>query len=1609
MPATLKTIISKNWKVEIRSLKKTIAEIVIVIVCFLIVVLFPSNPTEPQDLTEDEHGKLVIHDEQNLDNLEILKTLLGAAGEPVPVKLVYSPEETTATNLMKGVASSLALSEPKAYKTESAMMHRFQSNKSLAAIELTSTTPSCLNVTIHFPNEFRTTGPDHDGEKLWATRCSGIILKDASNRENHMQVDLYIREGFLQLQHHIFLEWLAQVHKKDTSAIKVSIRSFQQHTKFKTCTRAVDTNILMFLYNFTFFLPFLNLLWTYGREREENILAHHWRYGFDYAKYWMGRGIVSFMHLLILDVLIVTLVSLPLEGKFSGSSLLLALFLIVYNIALLISVVFLVSVSNKASHTVLFGATIWLTMFSLFSILVEHHRSMDPILSICFIGFFNNGFAYGMRALQSGDESLYPTFTMAGSCLFYWILISLAEYFNPGPYIKTLPFSLCFSGYCLTTMNKPAKKSKNSLTPEKRLVWQDSEFGSLSSVEFIRLKNVHTTYSSGRVHLKNITMRIYGNEITVILGPHCSGKTAIIQLLAGWNRPVLGRVQINNEDLYECWNKYRQQIDVCMPNNALFDLLTVEETLIYYMHIKLSKKDNEKINMELDNFFESVRSTRIERKLLVKNLTFSQKRLLSLGCVLAGGTKIILLDEPTLHMKSKERRIFWNILHKEKADRAIVLTTFDVNEADGVGDRIAMLGGGALQSYGTPFFLKNKFGVGCDLIIVKLPTTSTEAITELIAKFIPGIMPENEIGELLYYKLPIIMRPKFQNMLIHLEKEQRNLGIVDLRALSSELAEVYMSMGIRHTKQVISDEKLKYKFVPPNKLGRQQTYALLNKKLIHQVPNYIPLITIAVSFLFIILIAIMAKHSLRLPTGRYNPINLGATKDLNLDTIKDCKNIQIKSVIKSKTYGEKSMKFDEKSLDCLDTHYGQLLKESRSVTDKFGAVEVKGDTYTCWINQRIFHSAPVVLNLMHNIYLAKEITDRSITTIQNHPEHTPLWAKIHMIDQQKTHLLLPMVLGIAIPISIACFIVSLVEERKYHLLTLQKIAGVGMARYWCINFMWDYITFFSYIGIYTIILALSPVEGYSFSDKLYAMLLMTIYGIPGLGLIYVLSLYFYWTMWSAFLIAVIIQIVTGIFSYIIYWDVLANNEIFFYIWSIFPTFSLMEGISNVYTQTKEELYCDQACEEDDDCYMNDICAYLSQCCLKTIFKFENPGIFGAICYMLISALFLFIALYLIESRRARKRFASKRDVKTLHSKTYPYDDRDVMELKQFVAHQNMQSSLKQRFMVDQLEYKIPKKENSLNTISFLAEEGQCLAIYGTHHCGKSFVAGQLIGENKFAFGDIFADGTEMKCELKKSLAKMSFVPQDHGLWITFTPREILRFFCMLRGIEEKDIKGVLRDLSNSFIMSSFMDTKIRLLSVDRRRKISIALAMIAQPTVIVLDEPTRGLGPQARREIWNVLRFKRFLGKTLVFTTSNANELEALSDRVLIYNEGEMWAIGNVQYLRSRYTRGFYLYVKLNIDGTTAEEAKENLYKDSENLVRFVTFLHEESELQIRIDDFFKFYLPVPIVSYSFLYGSMEKNKRRLNIADYSINQGTLQDVLNSIEENRSKQHDSSA
>lgn len=107
------------------------------------------------------------------------------------------------------------------------------------------------------------------------------------------------------------------------------------------------------------------------------------------------------------------------------------------------------------------------------------------------------------------------------------------------------------------------------------------------------------------------------------------------------------------------------------------------------------------------------------RKSISKTLSGGQKRKLSVGIALIGNSKLIILDEPTSGMDTSSRRRLWDMLKANKNGKIIILTTHYMDEADILGDRIAIMAKGRVKCVGSPLFLKNKFGVGYNLVIAK--------------------------------------------------------------------------------------------------------------------------------------------------------------------------------------------------------------------------------------------------------------------------------------------------------------------------------------------------------------------------------------------------------------------------------------------------------------------------------------------------------------------------------------------------------------------------------------------------------------------------------------------------------------------------------------------------------------------------------------------------------------------------------------------------------------------------------------------------------------------------------------------------------------------------
>ena len=162
-------------------------------------------------------------------------------------------------------------------------------------------------------------------------------------------------------------------------------------------------------------------------------------------------------------------------------------------------------------------------------------------------------------------------------------------------------------------------------------------------------------------------------------------------MLTGLYEQTYGRAELFNIDLFNDMSSVRQIMGVCPQHDILFELLTVEEHLSIFYDLKGADPRNKKEEIEQLMADVGIIDT---RHALASTLSGGNKRKLSVCIALCGNSKFVILDEPTSGMDLSARRQLWNMLKKQKKGRIILLTTHYMDEADILGDRIAIMSNG---------------------------------------------------------------------------------------------------------------------------------------------------------------------------------------------------------------------------------------------------------------------------------------------------------------------------------------------------------------------------------------------------------------------------------------------------------------------------------------------------------------------------------------------------------------------------------------------------------------------------------------------------------------------------------------------------------------------------------------------------------------------------------------------------------------------------------------------------------------------------------------------------------------------------------------------------
>lgn len=272
-------------------------------------------------------------------------------------------------------------------------------------------------------------------------------------------------------------------------------------------------------------------------------------------------------------------------------------------------------------------------------------------------------------------EMLFTSFVL-------FVITLYMERVLPNTYGVAMPWNFPFSkAFWCGAENQPHLPYSSAVRRDDAILEEEPQ----NLTANIRIRNLTKTFPNGKVAVDNLSFNIFEDQITILLGHNGAGKSTSISMLSGMLNPTSGTATINGYDIRTETRKARGSIGFCGQNNILFDELTVGEHIYFYSKLKgLSSKNAE---IEADKYANLLN---LEPRKKASALSGGMKRKLSLAIALCGDSKFVLCDEPSSGMDPTARRELWKVLQSVKKSRSILLTTHYMDEADILGDRIAM-------------------------------------------------------------------------------------------------------------------------------------------------------------------------------------------------------------------------------------------------------------------------------------------------------------------------------------------------------------------------------------------------------------------------------------------------------------------------------------------------------------------------------------------------------------------------------------------------------------------------------------------------------------------------------------------------------------------------------------------------------------------------------------------------------------------------------------------------------------------------------------------------------------------------------------------------------
>ena len=1113
--------------------------------------------------------------------------------------------------------------------------------------------------------------------------------------------------------------------------------------------------------------------------------------------------------------------------------------------------------------------------------------------------------------------------------------------------------------------------------------------------DVLEIRNIVKIFGDGKKAVDKVNLNFYKDEIFALLGHNGAGKTTLISILTGMYEATKGKAIYDGINILDSNNMdiFREKLGICPQHDILFDNLNIREHLEMFSIFK--GVDSENVESEVNKILHDFQLENIQH-MIAKNLSAGQRRKLSIAIALIGGSQIIFLDEPSSGMDITSRRNLWEILKRQCEGKIIILTTHYMEEASVLGKRIGIINAGKMKCLGSPLFLIEKYGKFMSLNILKGDNADNEKIVNFVKSLAENI--EYEIlSEEIMFRIPVkdddnaekklrkkVDIPKFFQKF---DENLENLKIKSYSASMPTLEDVFLNVAAEDSKKNIEKEKengikveeendkilfnsnLKEDYTQKSKFKNDFYICMKRRYLITKrdvkgflMEIFCPIVLVLFGLLiskvemtfkskpYVIDINITGKQNIMFASITNTNIEDYFINDIDIVTSKKLENyIPYDSNHKKEAIIDFVEQIFEISKDTEDSKNHVVDMTSDSYVGYYASLlllEEENNKYqfVMVLNTRVMHCIPIF-----SPYLLQAIIEKSCGhKINVKYTHYPL-PMTHDLKEQNSignNITIVFFISIAFALMPANFISLLVKERINNSKHLMRISGINIISYWISNYIFEFIKYYFTAGI--CILLLWAFDYY----RNYLYILYITYGPGMISFTYAIS-FFFSNESNAQNAIILLNFIFGDLGSIIV--ILFRGiksmkniaKIIEYIIALVPTFCF-DFTFNLLLNNMSIYVID---------YPNEWVYFKGDEMIKKFNLLLSMVIYSSAECVLYTLLFIIIEsrTYSFKMPKNEKLISNIKDNAVLEEIeransisekliSYASSERETNIVNRNIIEEN---NNKDEFFAVRIKnlQKIYKngccskaKDNviAIKNLNFCIKQGECFGLLGLNGAGKTTTFKCITQELSQDNGTIFINGKNIIGKFNELNELFGYCPQFDAIFELLTVYENLEFFASIKGIKKNLIKKLVNTMIKEMSLDEFKDKISGQLSGGNKRKLAVAISMIGNPPIILLDEPSTGMDPEARRFMWSVIHKMSTKGKksSVIMTTHSMDEAETLCKRMGIMVNGEFVCLGKANEIKEKYGYGYEIDVRIKpISQITLEEILEKYNWDKNVLV----------------------------------------------------------------------------